>query len=136
MSSYYIHTDKYSPKRYVLKFHTQMVRTPRGGPHSDWLLFFTFPFLLLTFLFSLCHLAFRLRFRFLFFTFPFSFLTVLIFASPFCFSVEISVFIYFILFFTVPFLFQILFIFTDLFRFTFQFLFLFLNYMLKTKTKT
>ena len=48
-------------------------RKPRKGHLVISILFFTFPFLFLTFCFSLRHFSFRLRFSFLFFTFAFSF---------------------------------------------------------------
>ena len=70
------------------------LRKPRGGHVVISFSFFTFPFLFLTFWFSLRHLAFRLRFRFLFF-------------HVFYFSVFVSNF----------------YIFTDLFRLTCQFCF-------------
>ena len=86
----------------------------------------TYWFRLLSFWFSLRHLAFQ----FLFFYFSVSAFNILIFTFPFFFSVEISLFIFF---FTLSSFFSGFSIFSDLFRFTFQFL---INYIMKTNTKT
>ena len=101
-----------------------------GRAHTDFVSFFTFPFLFFTFWFSPRHLAFRLRFRFLFFTFPFSFLTFWFSLLHFSFRLRFR----FLFFYLFPF-FSVLFILTDLFRFTFQVFFAFKLYKPKRNYK-
>ena len=84
--SIFVFRDVFEPAR-IMSMEAQ------GGHIVISFSFFIFPCLFLAFWFSLRHLAFRLRFRFLFFSSVVIF-NVLIFTSPFCFSVEISVFIF------------------------------------------
>ena len=97
--------DRLSSKPFndsIMNGHVTMMQLPDNLTLRKPRSFFTFPFLFLTFWFSLRHLAFRLRFRFLFFhVFYFSifvsnFYTDLFrLTSQFCFDFSIFVFFFF-----------------------------------------
>ena len=92
-------------------------REAQGGHIVISFLFFTFPFLFLTFFTSTSPISFLIDFSVFIFHFSVFVFNVLIFTSLFCFSVEIPVFILKILLFVFV---SNLLIFTDLFFFYFS----------------
>ena len=108
-------------------------REAQGGHIVISVLFFTFPFLFLTFFISTSPLSFLIDISVFIFNFSVFVFNVLISLRYFAFRLRFR-FLFYKFYFSV-FVSNLL-IFTDLFLFTFQILFLLLNYIMKTKTKT